>query len=149
MLWQNLNHLMNGTVKDLLYGMARTSREYIGDLDSFNKEWEKVILERPDILWQFWLYHTMVRNIDTDAVGVIASRIRALQTARIDTWVNTDMLDHYDQLMNTLTHAYDFHLVRCPECATITECPIDSEIEVECPKCTMKFTSHEAPDLFF
>ena len=150
MLWRNLNHLMHRLPKDLLHGMAKTSREYDWSLESFMNEWSDIHAERPELAKQFWLFDTMLRNIDHDQVWQIASRIQALQVRRISPeWCNTIMLDHYDSLMNNLCHAYEFHLVRCPECSTITECPIDSEIEVECPKCSSKFTSHEAPDLFF
>lgn len=151
MLWKNFNHLMNGPIKDLLYSMARTSREYDWSIESFKKEWSRVIDERPEVLEQYWLFHSMVRNLDTDSVSTIASRIRAVQVERQD----TIMLDHYDWLMNQLTHAYGFHLVRCPDCATIVadyttyrkESPFVSDIK--CPMCQLEFHSSEAPDLFF
>lgn len=138
-----IHDIQNLSINDLIQSIADQTREYDGTIISLEREFPFAFEHRDyDIRSQFWMLDRAIKEKQQDQIDDIAYAIRYTKPD------DTTLRDKHNKIMNTLTNAYGFHLVRCPNCSTIME-HHQHQPNIMCPICTITYPVSVCPDLFF
>lgn len=131
------------TIHDLVQSIADQTREYDGTIESLEREFPFAFDHREyELRSHYPQLDREIKDIQRTRIDDLAYAIRYTKPD------DTTLRDKHNSILNTLTHAYGIHLVRCPNCSTPIDRP-ENQQNLMCPLCSSTFPTSTATDLFF